>query len=92
MFALAPKLLPWKIGPSLIVNVALSKAGLVERVLVGGGGERGVPLTTVARNLTWREGLEALLKPLAAGLRMEGLEKMDVAMVIDISPYDKSGA
>jgi len=94
MFALAPKLLPWWIGPSLIVNVALSKVGLVERALVGGGAERGVPSATVALDRTWKDGLRALVKPDTAGLKAEGLmdlEKTKDAMVVDLSSYsDKS--
>lgn len=45
----------------------------------GGGGDRGVPLTTVALFLTWRVDLMALEKP------VEGLkdrEKIAVAMMV----------
>ena len=52
-FALAPKLLPWKIGPSRIVKVARSNDGLVAFEVTAGGGDRGVPLIKVALYLTW---------------------------------------
>lgn len=85
-FARAPKLLPWKIGPSLIVKVARSNDGLVDRV-GRGSGERDVLLTTVALCLTCVEVSRltaAVLKMPAAGFRHDGLHallKMTVAMI-----------
>lgn len=80
ILALAPKLFPWKTGPSRIVNVARSKDGFVAREDTGGGGERGVPATTVALYRTWMVGLKALEKA------VEGLKervKIADAMVGD---------
>ena len=88
-FAFAPKLLPWKIGPSLIVKVARSKEGLSERGVFGAA-ERGVPLTTVALYLTWKDGLKAFEKLWVEDWKIEGLatlEKMTkVAMVVFVCP------
>jgi hypothetical protein len=51
MFALAPKLFPWKMGPFLMVKVAGSYDGFVERIEVAGERDvvRGVPSITLAR-------------------------------------------
>ena len=91
IFVLAPKLMPWKIGPSLIVNVARSNEGLVVRVLTRGGGDRGVPFTTLALNLTWMlEGLKALVVKPAAGFKAEALHirgNIIVAMMEIVLPF-----
>ena len=100
-FALAPKLLPWKIGPSLIVKVARSKEGLVDRGEVGGGDACVEPLTAVARPRIWITGLKALeVKLLAAAdwkvAGLKALVKINVAIYVvgrcDVCPgWDAEG-
>lgn len=85
--ALAPKLFPWKIGPSLIVKVARSKEGLVDRGEVGGGDACVEPLTAVARPRIWITGLKALeVKLLAAAdwkvAGLKALVKINVAIYV----------
>ena len=76
--ALAPKLFPWKIGPSRIVKVARSKDGLVIRGEVGGGDACVEPLTAVARPRIWITGLKALEVKLlaAADWKVAGLKAL----------------
>ena len=69
IFVLAPKLFPWKIGPSLIVKVARSKLGLVLRVDVRPVELRGVGDTISALPRTWKVILIALLTDDEVGLR-----------------------
>ena len=77
IFVFAPKLLPWKIGPFLIVKVARSYDGLVERGDVAVGGTLGVPSKTVALKRAWKRGLKMLLvRPAATGLTPEGLTRI----------------
>ena len=84
IFVFAPKLLPWKIGPSLIVNVARSYEGLVERVETLGVETRGVPFTTVALKRSCAPRSIDLAVKLAVGLNVVGLlhnrENINVAI------------
>lgn len=86
MFALAPKLFPWKMGPSRIVKVARSYEGFVARREVFGGGTRGVPLTTVALCRTWKVGLKALEKAVEG---LKALVKIAEAMAVIVCPMSQ---
>jgi len=85
IFALAPKLLPWWIGPSRMVNVARSKDGLVARLETDGGGERGVLSTSVALYLTWTAGLLRTFFAVKPAVGLQALNifvKVVVAMTV----------
>lgn len=68
-------------GPPLIVNVAKSYEGLVERVDVRGGVARGVPLTTVALHLVCMLGWRMFLNVRVVVVGLRALDKV-VAMVV----------
>jgi hypothetical protein len=80
MLVLAPKLFPWKMGPSLMVKVARSNEGAVEREFLSGAA-RWLPETTDAFPLTCVPSLTTLAKA-EVGLMAADLKTLEIMLMV----------